>query len=322
MTARVLNINFSSSKCTILDKEGSVVAVANKERNLYRLVLASPPCATAKVVKVRENKLNLWHQRLGHLNVGGIKHLASKALVKGLEIGENEKMELCKGCIQGKHHRLPFPAENEKRATEPLELIHTDLCGPMQQASIGGAKYFLTFIDDATRKTFVYFLKAKHEVFGKFQEFKALAERQTSKQIKAIRSDNGGEFVSKAFDEHLKSHGIHHQKTVPYTPQQNGVAERANRTIVERARTMLYARDLDRELWAEAVATAVYISQQSQPYESPGQQDSRRSLDWIQTIGRLPQNIRMQSLCSYSQRKTQQTRFKGCGMHLHWLLHR
>src|SRR5215469_9456007 len=114
----------------------------------------------------------------------------------------------------------------------------------MKQVSLGGAKYFLTFIDDKTRNTFVYFLKSKDEVLKYFQEFKALAENQTGKRIKILRSDNGGEYVSHAFKAYLKSNGIHHQTTVAYTPEQNGVAERANRTIVERARSMLHAQGI------------------------------------------------------------------------------
>jgi len=109
-----------------------------------------------------------------------------------------------------------------------------DVCGPMSQSSVGGARYFVTFIDDKTRKTFVYALKSKDEAFVKFKEFKA-----------------------------LKDCGIHHQKTAPYTPEQNGVAERANRTIVERARCMLHERSVDLGLWAEAISTATYLKNRS-----------------------------------------------------------
>jgi transposase InsO family protein len=172
-------------------------------------------------------------------------------------------MALCKGCVHGKHHRLPLPTNGAKRATDILELVHSDVCGPMKQESFGGARYFLTFIDDKTRKTFVYFLKSKNEVFKKFQEFKVFAENQIGKRIKALRSDNGGEYISHAFDKYLKSNGIRHQTTIAYTPEQNGVAERANRTIVERARSMLHARDMKHEFWAEAVATAVYLKNRS-----------------------------------------------------------
>src|SRR4051812_3159672 len=180
-------------------------------------------------------------------------------MVDGLDFNDNTEIGLCKGCLHGKQHRTPLLSEAGKRAKELLELIHTDVCGPMSTNSIGGARYFVTFIDDKSRKTFVYFLKTKDQVFTKFKEFRAMIQNQTGKRIKALRSDNGGEYILKNFERYLKSHGIQHQVTVPYTPEQNGVAERANRTIVESARSMLYAREMHLEYWGEAVATAVYL---------------------------------------------------------------
>jgi transposase InsO family protein len=128
----------------------------------------------------------------------------------------------------------------------------------MRTTSFGGAKYFLTFIDDFSRKVWVYSLRLKSEVLERFKEWKALVENQSGHKVKVLRSDNGGEYTSKAFDEFLRTHGIARNTSAPYTPQQNGVAERANRTLVEMGRSMLYAQGLQRELWAEAVQTAAY----------------------------------------------------------------
>ena len=133
----------------------------------------------------------------------------------------------------------------------------------MSVDSIGKAKYYLTFIDDKTRMTFVYFIKHKNEVFGKFLEFKAYVEKQTGKRIKTLRSDNDGEYVSHKLATYLKTRGIAHQTTVPNTPEQNRVAERANHTINERARNMLNERHLSQEYWAEAVNTAIYLKNRS-----------------------------------------------------------
>ncbi len=141
-----------------------------------------------------------------------------------------------------------------------MELVHNDVCGPMKTTSRGGAQYFVTFINEFSRKTHVYLLRAKGEVFDKFKKYKALVENQTSKKIKTLRSDNGGEFVSKKFDNFLHECGIQRQTSAPYTPQQNGVANRTNRTIMECARSMILAQALDLEFWAEAVNTAVYIN--------------------------------------------------------------
>lgn len=129
--------------------------------------------------------------------------------------------------------------------------------------SLGGSRYFVTFIDDKSRRIFIYFMKTKSEVFGKFKIFKQEVERQTGKKIKILRSDNGREYINNQFDSYLQDNGILRQLTVAYTPQQNGVAERANRTLVEMARSMLIHANLPQNLWAEAVLTAVYLRNRS-----------------------------------------------------------
>ena len=166
---------------------------------------------------------------------------------------------VCEGCVLGKHHREMFEKGKAQRAKEPLQLIHSDLCGPLETHSLSHAFYFLTFIDDFTHKTWVYFLKYKSETFSKFQEFKTMVENESNKKIKTLRTDNGGKFIKNEFDAYLSKHGIQHQKTVPYTPQQNGVAERKNITLVEMARCMLYSKGLHKKFWAEAVCCANYI---------------------------------------------------------------
>jgi hypothetical protein len=120
----------------------------------------------------------------------------------------------------------------------------------MRTISMGGAKYFVTFIDDFSMKVWLYVLKTKDECFIRFKEFKALVETQSEHKIKTFRSDNGGEF--------MVDHGIAKETSTPYRPQQNGVAKRANRTIVEMARSMIHAQKLDKSFWAEAVVNAVY----------------------------------------------------------------
>ncbi|KMQ81820.1 retrovirus-related pol polyprotein from transposon tnt 1-94 [Lasius niger] len=154
--------------------------------------------------------------------------------------------------------RAPFK-EKGTRATTLLELIHSGLCGPMETIAFGGYRYFLTLIDDYSRKVFVYFLKNKSEVPDIFEVFKAMVEKENGQTIKCLCSDNGGEYSSTRYEEFLKKNGIKHQKTVPYTPQQYGTAERANRSIVEEARSLLNEAGLDKRFWSEAVNTAVYL---------------------------------------------------------------
>jgi len=138
-------------------------------------------------------------------------------------------------------------------------MVHFDVWGLAKTMSLGGCRYFVTFIDDCTRKLWVYFMKEKREVFDHFKRFRAVAEKETGRQIKCLRSDGGGEYFSKEFIDYLLEQGIQRQQTCRYTPQQNGVAERKNRHIAEVARAMMNEKELPHYFWAEAVATAAYI---------------------------------------------------------------
>ena len=156
-----------------------------------------------------------------------------------------------------------MPKQAITRASVPLELVHSDICGPMRTATLAGSRYFVTFIDDCTRFTVVYPLKSKGEVFHYFKLYKAWAELQTSQRIRCLRSDGGGEYISKEFDIFLQTSGITRQRSPPYTPQHNGVAERMNRTLMEMVRTMLYAAGLPPIFWGEALSVATYLRNRS-----------------------------------------------------------
>lgn len=141
----------------------------------------------------------------------------------------------------------------------PGELIHSDLCGPMENTSVGGAKYFVFLKDRYSHYRKVYFIKHKSEVKEKLVDFIRNVKMETRYDIRTIRTDNGTEYVNKDVSEILKRNNIRHQLSVAYTPEQNGCAEREMRTIVEAARTMFHAKNLDMKLWAEAVNTATYV---------------------------------------------------------------
>jgi hypothetical protein len=140
-----------------------------------------------------------------------------------------------------------------------LELVHTDLWGPAPVASLGGSRYYITFIDDSSRKVWVYFLKNKSDVFETFKKWKAMVETETDLKLKCLRSDNGGEYADRGFKEFCAANGIRMEKTIPGTPQQNGVAERMNMTLNERARSMRLHAGLPKTFWADAVSTAAYL---------------------------------------------------------------
>ncbi|KAI5342232.1 hypothetical protein L3X38_010107 [Prunus dulcis] len=202
--------------------------------------------------------LQTWHKRLGHLNERSLKLLENQGMVHGLPHLEQVSV-VCEGCMLGKQHRDSFPLESTWRASHPLELVHTDICGPMKTDSISGNKYFLLFTDDCTRMSWVYFIRNKSSALECFRKFKAMTELQSGYKIKGLRSGRGGEFLSSEFNSFCAEVGIQRQLTVAYSPQQNGVAERKNRTVVEMAKSMLHEKSIPYEFWAEAINTAVYL---------------------------------------------------------------
>ena len=181
----------------------------------------------------------------------------------GFDYDVSKEIHFCEPCAQGKHHRSRFPNGGGKRSEEPLGLVHSDVCGKINAKSLSGAEYFVSFIDDKTRFIWVYVLKHKSQVFEKFLEWKAMVDRSTGRKLKALRTDNGGEYTSTEFVDYLRSEGIRHELTVPKTPEQNGVAERMNRTLIEIVRSMLADAKLPHKFWAEALATAVYLRNRS-----------------------------------------------------------
>jgi transposase InsO family protein len=142
-------------------------------------------------------------------------------------------------------------------------LIHSDVCGPMTVASLNGYLYYVLFIDAHSRKTWIYFLKTKDGVLARFQEFKAQVENLTGRRIKVLRSDNGGEYTSRDFSYFCIEAGIKREYTVPHNPQQNGVAERKNITVIEATKEMIHDHNLPMILWAEASMTTVYVQNMS-----------------------------------------------------------
>lgn len=252
---------FSKSKATIKRYNNEKLLQANRVGGLYILDVKNNQKLFNCGAKSDEN-FKLWHERFGHLNARSLSEMSKKNLVRGMELKLNLDNLNCEVCLQGKLSALPFKSSTSK-STEILELIHSDLCGPMKVNSLGGSRYFALFIDDYSSRMFVFFLKNKSDVFNCFRNFKAMVENETNKKIKTLRSDNGGEYVNKEFSKFLEENGIHHQLTVAQTPQQNGKSERANRTVVEMARCLLISSGMPDFLWAEAVNTAVYLRNRS-----------------------------------------------------------
>ena len=251
---------FTEVTCKMFDARKRLIAIGSKVGSLYYLNHESQS-QQANRAEVQRKK-NVWHRRFGHLGTRSLQQLARDKMVDGLDFDPSVEADFCESCVEGKHHRSPFPTSvnNTKR---PLELIHSDVCGKIGTPSLSGAEYFLTFIDDYTHYTWVYILKRKDQVFERFCEWKALVEKRTGQKMMAFRTDNGGEYTSSEFKAYLAKEGIRHELTVPKTPEQNGVSERMNRTLVESVRSMLSDSRLPRRFWAEALSTAVFLRNRS-----------------------------------------------------------
>ncbi|ODN75344.1 hypothetical protein L202_06520 [Cryptococcus amylolentus CBS 6039] len=204
--------------------------------------------------------LAVWHRRLGHLAMAAVKSTHSRLSV-GASLSPGPEPGLCEGCVMGKSSVSPFPS-SQSRADTPLALVHTDIC-EMGVASAAGEKYLLVLADDHTRWTWGYVSKKKSDALACFQEWLPFVERQHAHRARVIRSDNGGEFISGAFEGFLSGLGVRHETTVPYSSQQNGIAERANRTIVERGISLLSAAHLPTTLRPAIMSTVVYLKNRS-----------------------------------------------------------
>lgn len=246
-----------SKKCVFLDGK-RIVAMGIRETSLYRMLIKTktyvPKSVSCATVAVKGENICVWHERFAHQNVSHVK----KFLVRnGVSFIDDPNFQ-CEACVVGKHHRLSFKSHNAT-TTKCGEIVHTDVCGPIQVNSIGGARYFLLLKDGYSHMRFVYFIKAKSEVASKIKSFVEMVNNQTEYKIKTIRSDNGTEFVNSELKMFFENKGIKHELTVAYTPEQNGAIERENRTIVEATRTMLHAKKLNLNLWAEGVNTSVFV---------------------------------------------------------------
>jgi len=252
------------SEATIRTINNEIIARAFKENGLY---VIQGDCSENKikpeVFQINQKPMEVWHKRFCHVNENFLRTMVKNDLVKGLDLSLSKKQDLCDDCCITKSTRATHKRLTEKNSRKLLELVHTDICGPIQVDSCGGARYFLTFIDDFSRKIVVYCLRTKNEVLKYFKIYRARVEREKGMKILRLRSDNGLEYCNKEFSEEMKSLGIKHELTNVYSPQMNGIAERANRTLLELARASLKGANLPQKFWAEAVTTASYIKNRS-----------------------------------------------------------
>ncbi|GJR59464.1 putative ribonuclease H-like domain-containing protein [Tanacetum coccineum] len=259
---------FTETECLVVSSdfkmpdENQILLKVPRHHNMYSFDMKTPTPAkgfACLIAKATSDESKLWHRRLGHINFKNLNKLVKGNLVRGLPSKVFKNDHTCVACHKGKQHRASCKAKLERLITEPLHTLHMDLFGPTSVKSINHASYCLVITDDCTRFSWVFFLASKDETSGILQNFIRQIENQLSHRVKIIRSDNGTEFKNRDMLEFCGNKGIKQEYSNARTPQQNGVAERMNRTLIEAARTMLADSLLPTTFWAEAVSTACYI---------------------------------------------------------------
>lgn len=217
------------------------------------------PCeiSTSKPIQV-------WHRRLGHISMSGLEKIAKSGMLKDVKSVDfkNATTEVCKHCAEGKMSKLPWKYKTSS-TERPLELIWSDIFGPVSPESKDGKRYFISFLDDYTHFTVIYLIKNKSEAYDKFVEYVKMATSKFNMNISRLKCDNAQEYKSEKFRNFCLKNGIQVQYTVPYTPQLNSKAERFNRHIVERARCMMHDSKMAKDLWHEALLAAAYVINRS-----------------------------------------------------------
>lgn len=257
-----ISIIIQKGMCKIYHDERGLLA--ESKMSINRLFILIDQTSDAERSKQRcfqtvtEEVPKLWHERYGHLSHRGMKTLQNKDMVRGLPAFDVQNFT-CSDCLVGKQPRNPIPKKSTWRAKEILELLHSDICGPISHVSPSGKRYILCFINDYSRKAWAYLLSEKSEAFTQFKMFKKKVENETGKSIKCLRTDRGGEYTSREFSDYCKEEGIRRQLTTAYTPQQNGIAERKNRTVMNMVRSLLSAKKAPKYFWSEAANWTFYV---------------------------------------------------------------
>nr|GEW68663.1 hypothetical protein [Tanacetum cinerariifolium] len=237
----------------------------SRRTDLYSITLQDSTCPNpiCLMAKATSSQAWLWHHRLSHLNFDTINLLSKNDIVVGLPKLKFVKDHLCSSCESRKAKRKSFHTKLTPSSKRRLQLLHMDLCGPIRVASINGKRYVLVIVDDYSRYTWTHFLRSKDETPEVLIDFLRLNQRGLQAQVRVVRTDKGMDFLNQTLYAYFAAKGIQHQTSVARTPEQNGVVERPNRTLVEAARTMLSAAKVPLFFWAEAIATACFTQNRS-----------------------------------------------------------
>ncbi|KAJ9541965.1 hypothetical protein OSB04_028471 [Centaurea solstitialis] len=256
-------VSFSKKKCKVKNRRKEVILNGVRHADIYIINMNTSTDNFCFVSRASTDMNWLWHKRLSHLNFKTLNQLCINNLVIGLPDFRYTKESLCSACEKGKQTRASFKSKQISSISSPLQLLHMDLFGPVNVQSIGGKKYTLVIVDEYSRYTWVFFLRAKSDAPEEIILFVRKMERLNNLTVRSIRSDHGTEFKNSTLESFFEQKGISQNFSSVRTPQQNGVAERRNRTLIEAARSMLSEANLATQFWAEAVNTACYTQNRS-----------------------------------------------------------
>jgi transposase InsO family protein len=280
---------FIEKKVVVSKKDDDQVIFKGFRYNLYLVDFTSEDANLKTCLFTKISLGWLWHRRLAHVGMSTLKKLLKKELVRGLKDVKFEKDKVCSACQVGKQVANTHRTKAYMSTSRVLELLHMDLFGPITYKSLGGDLYCLMIVDDYSRYTWLFFLHDKTEGTACFKKFAKRAQNEFKVKIKKIRSDNGKEFVNTNIEEYCDEVEIKHEVSTTYTPQQNGVVDRKNRTLITLARTILDEYNTPQDLWAEAINTACYASNRlflqkflgKTPYELLNGKKSDVSFFWV-----------------------------------------
>ncbi|KAI3758667.1 hypothetical protein L6452_06238 [Arctium lappa] len=260
-----LDVMFKRQYCSLLKEDTTTELLRAKRRgDLYLMDFKSTNREEKLcLVSSKNEEAWLWHNRFCHLNFHTLNKLVKLELVSGLPSIRFDKDHLCSACEMGKLKRAAHKTKSDISCTRPLQMLHVDLCGPISVQSLGGKKYILVLIDEFSRYTWVEFVRKKSDVPEVLINLIKRIQVLYDCRVQRIRSDNGTEFKNSTIEAYLSTEGISQNFSAARTPQQNGVVERKNRTLVEAARTMLTASGLSISFWAEAISTACFTQNRS-----------------------------------------------------------
>ncbi|KAJ9547394.1 hypothetical protein OSB04_019937, partial [Centaurea solstitialis] len=256
-------VSFSKKKCKVKNRRKEVILTGVRQADIYIINMNTSTDNFCFVSRGSTDTNWLWHKRLSHLNFKTLNQLCINNLVTGLLDFRYTKVSLCSACEKGKQTRASFKSKQISSISSPLQLLHMDLFGPVNVQSIAGKKYTLVIVDEYSRYTWVFFLRSKSDAPEEIILFVRKMEKLNNLSVRSIRSDHGTKFKNSTLETFFDKKGISHNFSSVRTPQQNGVAERQNRTLIEAARSMLSEANLATQFWAEAVNTACYTQNRS-----------------------------------------------------------